>query len=93
MAELPADDQWHECDALVVVGIRPGTPLTDATELTHAATAAGRSDLPILALLAQEMPATTQDTVTVRSYPVSLADLSDWLAHIPAAAESVPVSV
>ena len=84
--QLPQGEQWDRFDALIVVGVRHGTPLTDGAAIAQLAAAAGFPDFPTLILVASDMTAATDGAVTQRSYPISLADLGAWLGTIPAAA-------
>ena len=80
--QLPTGDQWKALDGIVMVGLRAGIQLIVPAELAERAAAAGRPQLPFLALVSQGVTETVADTVLLRSYPVSLKDLKSWLAGL-----------
>jgi hypothetical protein len=80
--DLPQDKMWQDLDALIVTGIRPGAQGIVPAELSKRAAAAGRPDLSILCLVAQEMPAGVTGKVLLRSYPISLEDIDRWLGGL-----------
>jgi hypothetical protein len=80
-ASLPSDEAWSEIDSLIVVGIRAGIRDAVPSELARKASAAGRANMPILCLVAEESAVSAEENVLLRSYPISLDDLGNWLAH------------
>jgi HD-like signal output (HDOD) protein/CheY-like chemotaxis protein len=77
--EMPTMNQMQEFDALVVTGIRPGVPPVALEELRALSTAAGMPEMPILALVGQMSPVPEGPGTVLRSYPIRLEDLSQWI--------------
>jgi hypothetical protein len=54
------------------------------TEIRNGLSAKGCQELPVLALVSQPLPPNTEGGVTIRSYPITLADIANWLGELGA---------
>jgi HD-like signal output (HDOD) protein/CheY-like chemotaxis protein len=85
---MPEAEDWKEIDGVIMVGLRVGAQTIVPDQIQRAMRNAQRPDLPVLALVMQSMPPSTAGSITTRSYPVSLSDLSQWLERLSTAAKS-----
>jgi hypothetical protein len=84
---LPPSDQLAPFDAVIAVGIRVDAAPVIPTDLLRASQAARRPGLPILALvgnsdLTRPAAANPASLLTLRTYPISLDRLHQWLAAV-----------
>jgi HD-like signal output (HDOD) protein/CheY-like chemotaxis protein len=79
---LPTGAEWENIDGLVAVGIRMGAPPIIREELVRLREAGGRRELPLLILAGQDVAVSRSEGVMVKQYPVSLAEMSEWLAAL-----------
>jgi HD-like signal output (HDOD) protein/CheY-like chemotaxis protein len=79
---LPKSAELADFDALIAVAIRPNTGPVLLSDFKTATEAAGLPNFPILVLTDQgAAPCESPPNITHLTYPLSLADLHDWLTQ------------
>jgi HD-like signal output (HDOD) protein/CheY-like chemotaxis protein len=85
--ELPQPEELRDLDALVVVALRPGVSPAVPTDLRHYCADAGCAKMPILLLTGQVGTVPPAKGVMVRTYPLRLDELHDWVCTTEAMKE------
>jgi hypothetical protein len=76
---LPQPEELRDLDALVVAALRPGVAPAMPDDLRRYCAEAGCAKLPIFLLTGQAGTVPTADNVTVRTYPLQLDELHEWV--------------